>query len=61
MFKGLFTALITPFKGDALDEDALRHIVEWQIAEGTHGLVPGWAWTGGESVRRQAEARAPSG
>ena len=47
MFKGSFTALITPFKGDALDEDALRHIVEWQIAEGTHGLVP--VGTTGES------------
>jgi 4-hydroxy-tetrahydrodipicolinate synthase len=47
MFKGSFTALITPFKGDALDEDALRRIVEWQIAEGTHGLVP--VGTTGES------------
>jgi 4-hydroxy-tetrahydrodipicolinate synthase len=47
MFKGSFTALITPFKGGALDEDALRRIVEWQIAEGTHGLVP--VGTTGES------------
>ena len=47
MFKGSFTALITPFKGDALDEEALRRIVEWQIAEGTHGLVP--VGTTGES------------
>ncbi|MEQ1710945.1 MAG: dihydrodipicolinate synthase family protein, partial [Hyphomicrobium sp.] len=47
MFKGSYTALITPFKGGALDEDALRLIVDWQIAEGTHGLVP--VGTTGES------------
>jgi 4-hydroxy-tetrahydrodipicolinate synthase len=47
MFKGSFTALITPFKNDKVDEDALRRLVEWQIAEGTHGLVP--AGTTGES------------
>jgi 4-hydroxy-tetrahydrodipicolinate synthase len=47
MFKGSITALITPFKNGLLDEDALRRIVEWQIAEGTHGLVP--TGTTGES------------
>ncbi len=47
MFRGSFTALITPFKNDAIDEDAFRRIVEWQIAEGTHGLVP--VGTTGES------------
>ena len=47
MFKGSFTALITPFKNGAVDEEALRRIVEWQIAEGTHGLVP--VGTTGES------------
>lgn len=47
MFQGSFTALITPFKDGGLDEDALRGIVEWQIAEGTHGLVP--VGTTGES------------
>lgn len=47
MFKGSYTALITPFKGGALDEDALRRLVDWQIAEGTHGLVP--VGTTGES------------
>jgi 4-hydroxy-tetrahydrodipicolinate synthase len=39
-FRGSFTALVTPFKGGALDERAFRELVEWQIAEGTHGLVP---------------------
>ena len=47
MFKGSFTALITPFRNGALDEEAFRRIVEWQISEGTHGLVP--AGTTGES------------
>jgi 4-hydroxy-tetrahydrodipicolinate synthase len=47
MFKGSFTALITPFTNGALDEDAFRRIIEWQIAEGTHGLVP--VGTTGES------------
>lgn len=40
MFRGSFTALITPFKGGAVDEKAFQKLVEWQIAEGTHGLVP---------------------
>ena len=47
MFKGSFTALITPFRNGELDEEAFRRIVEWQISEGTHGLVP--AGTTGES------------
>jgi 4-hydroxy-tetrahydrodipicolinate synthase len=47
MFKGSITALITPFRNGKLDEEALRQFVEWQIAEGTHGLVP--TGTTGES------------
>jgi 4-hydroxy-tetrahydrodipicolinate synthase len=47
MFKGSITALITPFKNGKLDEEALRKFVDWQIAEGTHGLVP--TGTTGES------------
>ena len=47
MFKGSITALITPFKNGALDEAALSRFVDWQIAEGTHGLVP--VGTTGES------------
>ena len=39
-FRGSFTALVTPFKNGSLDETAFRGLVEWQIAEGTHGLVP---------------------
>jgi 4-hydroxy-tetrahydrodipicolinate synthase len=47
MFKGSITALITPFRDGSVDEDALRGIVDWQIREGTHGLVP--TGTTGES------------
>jgi 4-hydroxy-tetrahydrodipicolinate synthase len=41
MFKGVGTALVTPFRDDgALDEDALQKFVDWQIAEGVNFLVP---------------------
>ncbi len=40
MLKGSFTALITPFKNGKVDEKAFERLVEWQITEGTHGLVP---------------------
>jgi 4-hydroxy-tetrahydrodipicolinate synthase len=46
-FRGSFTALITPFVNGAVDEKAFRGIVEWQIQEGTNGLVP--VGTTGES------------
>ncbi|WP_019995739.1 4-hydroxy-tetrahydrodipicolinate synthase [Aureimonas ureilytica] len=47
-FKGSLTALVTPFAEDgSVDESAFRDLVEWQIAEGTHGLVP--VGTTGES------------
>jgi 4-hydroxy-tetrahydrodipicolinate synthase len=46
-FRGSFTALVTPFKNGGVDEGAFRNIVEWQIAEGTNGLVP--VGTTGES------------
>jgi len=41
MFKGSMPALITPFKDGAVDFDALKHLVEWHIAEGSHGLDRG--------------------
>lgn len=48
MFKGSFPALVTPFdEGGALDESAFTSFVEWQISEGSHGLVP--VGTTGES------------
>ncbi len=46
-FRGSFTALVTPFKNGSLDEKAFRDLIDWQIAEGTSGLVP--AGTTGES------------
>jgi 4-hydroxy-tetrahydrodipicolinate synthase len=47
MFTGVITALVTPFRGDAVDEEALRRLVEEQIAAGVDGLVP--VGTTGES------------
>jgi 4-hydroxy-tetrahydrodipicolinate synthase len=46
-FKGSITALITPFKDGKLDVPAFQKLVEWQIDQGTHGLVP--CGTTGES------------
>jgi 4-hydroxy-tetrahydrodipicolinate synthase len=47
MLRGSFTALITPFRGGSVDEEAFRRLVDWQIDQGTHGLVP--VGTTGES------------
>jgi 4-hydroxy-tetrahydrodipicolinate synthase len=47
MFSGSYTAMVTPFKNGELDEVALRHNVNFQIENGTHGLVP--VGTTGES------------
>lgn len=46
-FRGSFTALVTPLKNGAVDEKAFRGLVDWQITEGTNGLVP--VGTTGES------------
>jgi len=47
MFTGSITALVTPMRDGAVDEAAYRDLVEWQVAEGSHGLVP--VGTTGES------------
>jgi 4-hydroxy-tetrahydrodipicolinate synthase len=47
MFTGVITALVTPFRNGALDEEALRRLVDEQIAAGVDGLVP--VGTTGES------------
>lgn len=47
MLRGSITALITPMRDGVVDEKAFASFVEWQIAEGTHGLVP--VGTTGES------------
>src|SRR3954447_15417326 len=46
-FTGVITALVTPFRNDAIDETALRRLVDEQIAGGVDGLVP--VGTTGES------------
>lgn len=48
MFHGSLPALITPFRNGILDEQGFQAFVEWQIAEGSHGLVP--CGTTGESA-----------
>lgn len=48
MVHGSNPALITPFRNGIVDERAFQALVAWQIAEGTHGLVP--CGTTGESV-----------
>ncbi|MGY9025187.1 MAG: 4-hydroxy-tetrahydrodipicolinate synthase [Candidatus Pelagibacterales bacterium] len=47
MFKGSFTALITPFKDGQFDEESFRSLIDFQISSGIHGLVP--TGTTGES------------
>ena len=47
MLRGSITALITPMLNGNVDEKAFASFVEWQIAEGSHGLVP--VGTTGES------------
>jgi len=47
MLKGSIVALITPFKDGTIDERAFQDLVEWQIGQGTEGLVP--VGTTGES------------
>ena len=40
MFKGAIVAIVTPFKKGKVDEEALRELIEFQIANGTDGIVP---------------------
>ena len=47
MFRGSLPALVTPFRDGSVDFKALKELVDWQIAEGSHGLVP--VGTTGES------------
>ncbi len=48
MFRGSIPALVTPFRDEAFAEGDYRAFVEWQISEGSHGLVP--CGTTGESA-----------
>lgn len=57
MFRGSITALVTPFRQDgSLDEKAFHDLVNWQIDEGTNGLVP--VGTTGESPTLSHEEHA---
>ena len=47
MFRGTYTALVTPFKGEEIDIDALGNLIEAQVAAGIDGIVP--VGTTGES------------
>jgi 4-hydroxy-tetrahydrodipicolinate synthase len=40
MFKGSLVAIVTPFKKGKFDEKAYGDLIEWHIAQGTHGIVP---------------------
>jgi 4-hydroxy-tetrahydrodipicolinate synthase len=40
MFHGSLVAIVTPFKKGKVDEKALGDLIDWQIAQGTHGIVP---------------------
>ncbi|MET0241088.1 MAG: 4-hydroxy-tetrahydrodipicolinate synthase [Sphingobium sp.] len=53
MFSGSIPALITPFRNGAVDEQAFRALVDWQIEEGSSGLVP--CGTTGESATMTIE------
>jgi len=40
MFKGTYTAIVTPFKGGRIDEDGFRKLIDFQIDHGIDGIVP---------------------
>ena len=48
MFSGSLVAIVTPFKNGKLDERAFGDLIEWQIKNGTNGIVP--CGTTGESA-----------
>jgi 4-hydroxy-tetrahydrodipicolinate synthase len=56
MFKGSIVAIVTPFKGGKLDEEAYRELIEFQIENGTSAIVP--TGTTGESATLNMEEHA---
>ncbi|HEX8214702.1 MAG TPA: 4-hydroxy-tetrahydrodipicolinate synthase [Allosphingosinicella sp.] len=56
MFRGSIPALATPFRDEAFAEEEFRAFVEWQITEGSHGLVP--CGTTGESATLSPQEQA---
>ena len=59
MFFGSIPALVTPFAGGRVDEDTFRELVEWQIDEGSNGLVP--CGTTGEAATLIDRRASPGG
>jgi 4-hydroxy-tetrahydrodipicolinate synthase len=55
-FQGSLVAIVTPMNGGAVDLRALRELAEWQLAEGTDGIVP--CGTTGEGVTLTVQERA---
>jgi 4-hydroxy-tetrahydrodipicolinate synthase len=55
-FQGSYVAIVTPMKDGKVDPRALRELTEWQLAEGTDGIVP--CGTTGEGVTLTAQERA---
>lgn len=55
LWNGAGVALVTPFKNDQVDYDALRKLISWQIAEGTDALI--MAGTTGESATLSKEEK----
>ncbi len=53
MFKGIFTALITPFKHGEVDIKSFERMINWQIESGIHGLVIGGSTGEGQSLTRE--------
>ena len=51
--RGSITALITPFRNGEVDEQGFRELIEWQVAEGSNGIVP--VGTTGESPTLTAD------
>ncbi len=56
MFSGAFTAMVTPFRNGEVDVEALEGMVEFQIQNGIHGLVP-CGTTGETPALSEAEDR----
>ena len=53
MYKGSMVAIVTPMKHGAIDEDAFRALCDWQIENGTDGIIP--CGTTGEAVTLTSE------
>jgi 4-hydroxy-tetrahydrodipicolinate synthase len=56
MFKGSIVAIVTPFREGKVDEEAYRELIEFQIQNGTHAIVP--CGTTGESATLSMEEHA---